>query len=160
MLSEKYKAVIKQTSNGPQWDNGDPVVGKVMQLVVQPYSGQDLSMDPTAYEPAKPGKAEGLKMIPLVIDRNAVADQARIKAARHREFTFGRSDGTDTTPGPSRPTVASATAWTRGASLRQRSFPAKRPRRVSAATAPWKCGRSRMAATAGATRCTCTSRKA
>ncbi|MFZ5937473.1 copper oxidase [Pseudomonas putida] len=98
VLSEKYKAVIQQTSSGPEWDKGDPVVGKVMQLIVQPYSGQDLSMDPSAYEPAKPGKAEGLKMIPLTIDRTAVADQAKIKAARHREFIFGRSDGTDTSP--------------------------------------------------------------
>jgi FtsP/CotA-like multicopper oxidase with cupredoxin domain len=98
VLSEKYKAVIKQTSKGPQWDKGDPVVGKFMQLLVQPYSGQDLSMDPVAYEPAKPGKAAGLKMIPLTLDRNAVADQAKLKDARHREFIFGRSDGTDTTP--------------------------------------------------------------
>ena len=65
---------------------------------MQPYSGTDVSMDPSAYEPAKPGKAEGLKMIPLVINRNAVADQAKLNAARHREFIFGRSDGTDTTP--------------------------------------------------------------
>jgi len=98
VLSEKYKAGFKQTSSGPQWENGDPVVGKVMQLVVQPYSGQDVSMDPSAYEPAKPGKAEGLKMIPLTIDRTAAADQAKLKAARHREFIFGRSDGTDTSP--------------------------------------------------------------
>ncbi|MFK8329832.1 Ig-like domain-containing protein [Pseudomonas sp. BJa5] len=98
VLSEKYKAVIKQTSNGPEWDKGDPAVGKFLQLLVQSYSGQDASMDPTAYEPAKPGKAEGLKMIPLPIDRNSVADQDKIKAARHREFIFGRSDGTDTTP--------------------------------------------------------------
>jgi len=98
VMSEKYKAVIKQTSKGPEWDKGDPVVGKFMQLLVQPYSGQDLSMDPTAYEPAKPGKAEGLKMIPLTIDRTAQADQDKVKVARHREFIFGRSDGTDTAP--------------------------------------------------------------
>ncbi|QCI12539.1 copper oxidase [Pseudomonas putida] len=98
VLSEKYKAVIKQTSKGPEWDDGDPVVGKFLQLLVQPYSGVDQAMDPTAYEPAKPGKAEGLKMIPLTLDRNSVADKEKIKAARHREFLFGRSDGTDTTP--------------------------------------------------------------
>ncbi len=98
VLSEKYKAVIKQTSKGPQWDNGDPAVGKFLQLWVQPYTGQDLSMDPVAYEPAKPGKAAGLKMLPLPIDRDAAADQAKLKDARHREFIFGRSDGTDTTP--------------------------------------------------------------
>ena len=98
VLSEKYKAVIKQTSKGPEWDRGDPVVGKFMQLLVQPYSGQDLSMDPVAYEPAKPGKAAGLKMLPLTIDRDSAADKTKLKAARHREFLFGRSDGTDTAP--------------------------------------------------------------
>ncbi|MGE8315375.1 MAG: Ig-like domain-containing protein, partial [Pseudomonas putida] len=98
VLSGKYKAVIKQTSKGPQWDNGDPAVGKFLQLLVQPYTGQDLSMDPVAYEPAKPGKAAGLKMLPLPIDRNSAADLAKLKDARHREFIFGRSDGTDTKP--------------------------------------------------------------
>ncbi|WP_430316910.1 Ig-like domain-containing protein [Pseudomonas sp. p1(2021b)] len=98
VLSGNYKAVIKQTSKGPEWDRGDPAVGKFLQLVVQPYSGQDLSMDPVAYEPAKPGKAEGLKMLPLTIDRNSASDQAKLKDARHREFLFGRSDGTDTAP--------------------------------------------------------------
>lgn len=98
VLSEKYKAVIKQTSNGPEWDKGDPAVGKFLQLVVQSYSGQDLSMDPVAYEPAKPGKPAGKKMIPLSINRDDVADQAKLKRARHREFIFGRSDGTDTAP--------------------------------------------------------------
>ncbi|EKT4464681.1 multicopper oxidase domain-containing protein [Pseudomonas putida] len=98
VLSGNYKAVIKQTSKGPEWDRGDPAVGKFLQLVVQPYSGQDLSMDPVAYEPAKPGKAEGLKMLPLTVDRNSASDQAKLKDARHREFLFGRSDGTDTAP--------------------------------------------------------------
>lgn len=98
VLSENYKAVIKQTSKGPEWDRGDPAVGKFLQLVVQPYSGQDLSMDPVAYEPAKPGKAEGLKMVPLTIDRDSATDKAKLKDARHREFLFGRSDGTDTAP--------------------------------------------------------------
>jgi len=55
-------------------------------------------MDPVAYEPAKPGKAEGLRMLPLPIDRNSATDQAKLKDARHREFIFGRSDGTDTQP--------------------------------------------------------------
>ena len=98
VLSEKYKAVIKQGSKGPEWDNGDPVVGKFMQLVVQPYSGQDVSMNPADYEPAKPGKAAGKIMIPLTLDRNSPTDQAKLKVARHREFIFGRSDGTDEAP--------------------------------------------------------------
>ncbi|MDI3391566.1 multicopper oxidase domain-containing protein [Pseudomonas sp. V98_8] len=98
VLSENYKAVIKQTSKGPMWDKGDPAVGKVLQLNVKPYTGQDLAMDPAAYEPAKPGKAEGLVMIPLKIHRDNAADKALLAKARHRTFTFGRSDGTDEAP--------------------------------------------------------------
>ena len=98
VLSEKYKAVIKQTSKGPQWDKGDPAVGKVLQLNVKAYSGQDLAMDPAAYEPAKPGKAEGKVMIPLKLHRDNPADQAILAQARHRTFIFGRSDGTDKVP--------------------------------------------------------------
>ncbi|PTU04108.1 copper oxidase, partial [Pseudomonas sp. HMWF031] len=98
VLSEKYLAVIKQTSKGPQWDKGDPAVGKVLQLNVKPYTGQDLAMDPALYEPAKPGKAEGLVMIPLKIHRDNAADKALLAKARHRTFVFGRSDGTDEAP--------------------------------------------------------------
>ncbi|MBV6821697.1 multicopper oxidase domain-containing protein [Pseudomonas sp. PD9R] len=98
VLSEKYLAVIKQTSKGPQWDKGDPAVGKVLQLNVKAYTGQDLAMDPALYEPAKPGKAEGLVMIPLKIHRDNVADKALLANARHRSFIFGRSDGTDEAP--------------------------------------------------------------
>ncbi len=98
VLSEKYLAVIKQTSKGPQWDRGDPAVGKVLQLNVKPFTGQDLAMDPAAYEPAKPGKAEGMVMIPLKIHRDNAADKALLANARHRTFTFGRSDGTDEAP--------------------------------------------------------------
>jgi FtsP/CotA-like multicopper oxidase with cupredoxin domain len=97
-LSENYKAVIKQTSKGPMWDKGDPAIGKVLQLNVKAYTGQDLAMDPAAYEPAKPGKAEGLVMIPLKIHRDNAADKALLANARHRTFTFGRSDGTDEAP--------------------------------------------------------------
>lgn len=98
VLSEKYLAVIKQTSKGPQWDRGDPVVGKVLQLNVKAYTGQDLSMNPAAYEPAKPGKAEGMVMIPLKIHRDNAADKALLAKALHRTFIFGRSDGTDEAP--------------------------------------------------------------
>ncbi|WP_207868149.1 multicopper oxidase domain-containing protein [Pseudomonas sp. 58(2021)] len=98
VLSEKYLAVIKQTSKGPQWDRGDPVVGKVLQLNVKAYTGQDLSMNPAAYEPAKPGKAEGMVMIPLKIHRDNAADKALLAKALHRTFTFGRADGTDEAP--------------------------------------------------------------
>lgn len=98
LLSEKYLAVIKQTSKGPQWDKGDPAVGKVLQLNVKAYTGQDLAMDPAAYEPAKPGKAEGLVMIPLKIHRDNAADKQLLAKARHRTYIFGRSDGTDEAP--------------------------------------------------------------
>jgi FtsP/CotA-like multicopper oxidase with cupredoxin domain len=98
VLSEKYLAVIKQGSKGPQWDKGDPAVGKIMQLNVKAYTGQDLAMDPAAYEPAKPGKAVGKSMIELKIHRDNVADMEKLKTARHRTFIFGRSDGTDLAP--------------------------------------------------------------
>ncbi|MEG0636665.1 MAG: multicopper oxidase domain-containing protein, partial [Pseudomonas sp.] len=98
VLSEKYLAVIKQSSKGPQWDKGDPAVGRVLQLNVKAYTGQDLAMDPAEYEPAKPGKAEGKVMIPLKLHRDNPADQVRLAQARHRTFIFGRSDGTDQVP--------------------------------------------------------------
>ncbi|MGV8918008.1 MAG: multicopper oxidase domain-containing protein [Pseudomonas sp.] len=98
ILSEKYLAVIKQTSKGPQWDKGDPAVGKILQFVVMPFSGQDLAMDPSLYEPAKPGKPEGKTMVPLKIHRDNPADMALVAKARHRTFIFGRSDGTDEAP--------------------------------------------------------------
>ncbi|MGY4494850.1 multicopper oxidase domain-containing protein [Pseudomonas sp. TE3610] len=98
ILSEKYLPVIKQSSKGPQWDKGDPVVGKIMQMNVKAYTGQDLAMDPSLYEPAKPGKAEGRVMIPLKIHRDNAADKLILAKARHRTFIFGRSDGTDEAP--------------------------------------------------------------
>ncbi|WP_442967223.1 Ig-like domain-containing protein [Pseudomonas sp. WJP1] len=98
VLSGKYKAVLKLGSKGLEWDMGDPVVGKFMQMVVQPYSGQDVSMNPAEYEPAKPGKPAGKKMIPLTLDRDNPTDLAKLNVARHREFIFGRSDGTDEEP--------------------------------------------------------------
>ncbi|MGH8376975.1 MAG: copper oxidase, partial [Pseudomonas sp.] len=98
VLSGKYKAVLKLGSKGLEWDGGDPGVGKFMQMVVQPYAGQDVSMNPADYEPAKPGKPAGKSMIPLTINRDDPAMQAKLKVARHREFIFGRSDGTDEEP--------------------------------------------------------------
>ncbi|MBZ9780079.1 multicopper oxidase domain-containing protein [Pseudomonas sp. REP124] len=98
VLSEKYKAVIKLGSKGQEWDKGDPVVGKFLQMVVQPYSGTDVSMNPADYEPAKPGKPAGKTMIPLTLNRDDPTVQAKLKLARHREFLFGRSDGTDEEP--------------------------------------------------------------
>src|SRR6185503_10720790 len=96
VMSETYKAVL--INNGTKWDKGDPTVGKFLQVVVQPYAGTDLSMNPAEYEPAKPGKAAGKKMIPLWLDRNSPADQAKLAQARFRTFDFGRSSGTDINP--------------------------------------------------------------
>jgi len=73
-------------------------VGKFMQMVVQPYAGQDVSMNPADYEPAKPGKPVGKVMIPLTVNRDDPTMQAKLKTVRHREFIFGRSDGTDGEP--------------------------------------------------------------
>ncbi|WP_414877297.1 multicopper oxidase domain-containing protein, partial [Pseudomonas jessenii] len=98
VLSGKYKAVLKLGSKGLEWDAGDPVVGKFLQLLVQPYAGQDVSMNPADYEPAKPGKAMGKTMLPLTLNRDDPTVQAKLKLARHREFIFGRSDGTDEAP--------------------------------------------------------------
>jgi FtsP/CotA-like multicopper oxidase with cupredoxin domain len=98
VLSGKYLPVVRQTSHGPQWVNGDPGVGIFMQLNVKPYTGQDVSMNPVDFEPAKPGKPEGKFMIPLPLHRNDPADIARLAQARHRTFIFGRSDGTDFKP--------------------------------------------------------------
>ncbi|GAB3663395.1 hypothetical protein GCM10028813_43210 [Ramlibacter alkalitolerans] len=100
ILSEKYKPELKTRSDGSkQWIKGDPVVGKFMQLNIQPYTGTDASMDPSQYEPAKPGKSAGKKMIPLWLDRNNPNDMAKLQTARHRSFHFGRSAvATDTQP--------------------------------------------------------------
>lgn len=116
-------------------------------------------MNPADYEPAKPGKAEGLKMLPLPIDRNSATDQAKLKAARHREFIFGRSDGTDTQPR----TIKTDGGF--GYSMDPRRIGAA-PQLAQQSTdggfsgdGTWKCGKSSTAAMAGATRCMCTSRK-
>ncbi|EJM58488.1 multicopper oxidase domain-containing protein [Pseudomonas sp. GM48] len=98
VLSGKYLPVVRQTSHGPQWVNGDPGVGLFLQLNVQPYTGQDVSLNPVDFEPAKPGKPEGKVMIPLPLHRDDPADIARLAQARHRTFIFGRSNGTDETP--------------------------------------------------------------
>ncbi|WP_460890741.1 multicopper oxidase domain-containing protein [Ramlibacter alkalitolerans] len=96
ILSEKYKPVLKD--GGREWDKGDPTVGKSMQLVVKAYTGTDLSMNPAEYEPAKPGKAAGKKMIPLWLDRSNGSQMAALQNARYRTFDFGRSSGTDVNP--------------------------------------------------------------
>jgi FtsP/CotA-like multicopper oxidase with cupredoxin domain len=100
VLSERYRPWVKMTSDGPRWRGGDPVVGRFFELrVVAMRPGEvDLSMNPADYEPAKPGKAAGKKMIPLWLDRDSAEAKARLAKARHREFLFGRSSGTDEKP--------------------------------------------------------------
>ena len=70
-----------------RWAGGDPCVGKIMEFRVHAYAGQDLSMNPALYTPG------GQKMIPL--HRPSAAE---IAAAKHHEFVFGRSGGTDALP--------------------------------------------------------------
>ncbi|HSR50551.1 MAG TPA: multicopper oxidase domain-containing protein [Acidobacteriota bacterium] len=66
----------------PDHDSG---VGRFLELRVVSYSGTDMSMDPTLFEPG------GQTMIPLPIDRNdpQLADATR----RHFEFDNRRRDG-------------------------------------------------------------------
>jgi manganese oxidase len=75
-----------------QWINGDPCVGKFLELRVKPYAGTDLSMDPADYITGKKS------MIPLTLHRDDPVDQATLANARHRSFSFGRSNGTDKAP--------------------------------------------------------------
>jgi len=93
ILSEKYKAVLATVNGAPDhWTNGDPAVGKFLEVRVQTYTGTDKSMDPADY-------VDGKKvMIPLTINRDSAADKAMLANARHHTFEFGRSDGTDGSP--------------------------------------------------------------
>ena len=93
VLRESYKAELDYEDGVPvEWDNGDPVVGKFLELRVHAYAGTDLSMNPAEYEPG------GKKMVPLVIDREDPQQMAELVNSRHRTFTFGRSSGTDSAP--------------------------------------------------------------
>jgi FtsP/CotA-like multicopper oxidase with cupredoxin domain len=88
ILNGRYKPVIKDN----QWINGDPGVGKFLELRVHAYGGTDLSRDVTDYEPGK------TKMIPLSIDRDNPIHRAQLQAARHHTFEFVRSQGGGHTP--------------------------------------------------------------
>jgi FtsP/CotA-like multicopper oxidase with cupredoxin domain len=99
IMSEKYKATLKTDSNGKlEWTDGDPTVGKFMQINVKPYNGVDTSLDPTQYEPAHAGKPMGKQMIPLWMDRSNPDDIAKLANAIRHEFHFGRASGTDGAP--------------------------------------------------------------
>ncbi len=95
VLSEAYKPRTQDDDGdgvADRWVGGDPAVGKFLEFRVHAYAGTDLSMDPRDFEPDK------RKMIPLTLDRNNPADQAKLAKARHRTFEFARSDGTDDAP--------------------------------------------------------------
>jgi FtsP/CotA-like multicopper oxidase with cupredoxin domain len=88
VLSGKYNPVVR----GDRWINGDPGVGKFLELRVHPYAGTDLSMNPADFEPGKQ------KMIPLPIDIDDPADRALLAAARRHHFDFVRTQGGSHTP--------------------------------------------------------------
>jgi FtsP/CotA-like multicopper oxidase with cupredoxin domain len=95
ILSEKYQAQLRDDDGDglpDRWVNGDPAVGRFLEFRVHAYPGVDLSMDPRDYERGKK------KMIPLTIDPENPADQAKLAQARHRSFEFARSNGTDLAP--------------------------------------------------------------
>jgi FtsP/CotA-like multicopper oxidase with cupredoxin domain len=83
VLSGEYRAVVEDG----RWEDGDPAVGKFLELRVVAYGGVDRSMNPAEYVPG------GKKMIPL-----PVITQAELDNALHRTFVFGRSSGTDEAP--------------------------------------------------------------
>jgi FtsP/CotA-like multicopper oxidase with cupredoxin domain len=95
VLSDQYKPQAVDDDNDgvlDRWVNGDPAIGRFLEFRVQAYSGQDLSMNPSDFEPGKK------KMIPLTVARDDPVDQAKLAQARHRTFTFVRSSGTDESP--------------------------------------------------------------
>ncbi len=101
IVSERYKVINEDKDGdriGDRYKDGDPAVGALLQFAVKPWidaAGRpraDPSMNPKDYVAGKK------KMIVLPINRSKPADQALIKAARHRTFEFGHSNGTDETP--------------------------------------------------------------
>jgi FtsP/CotA-like multicopper oxidase with cupredoxin domain len=99
VLNEEYRPYVERKDGvDERWKDGDPAVGKVLEMVVRAYEGTDLSMNPADYEPAKSGKPAGLKMVPLWLDRANPNLLQTLANARRREFVFGRSSGTDELP--------------------------------------------------------------
>ncbi|MEY8689842.1 MAG: multicopper oxidase domain-containing protein [Leptothrix sp. (in: b-proteobacteria)] len=95
ILSEKYKATTRDDNKdgvADRWINGDPCVGKFLELRVKAYAGKDLSMNPADYIAGKKS------MIPLWLNRDSATDYTKLTQARHRSFVFGRSGGTDEKP--------------------------------------------------------------
>jgi FtsP/CotA-like multicopper oxidase with cupredoxin domain len=95
ILSEKYLPQMQDiTADGiaDQWIDGDPAVGKFLELRVVSHPGGDPSMNPADYEPGRQ------KMIPLKLDRDNPDDIAKLANVHHRTFLFGTSNGTDEKP--------------------------------------------------------------
>jgi FtsP/CotA-like multicopper oxidase with cupredoxin domain len=67
-----------------RWINGDPVVGKFLEFVVQPYDGEDLSMDPADFVEG------GQKLIPL-----RMPTEEELANALHRSFEFEKQPTDD-----------------------------------------------------------------
>jgi len=97
ILSGTYHPVVKDG----RWINGDPGVGKFLELRVKAYAGTDISLDPVNYEPGK------LAMIPIPLDRAAkcttlpngsCAPNGNLLTVRHRTLEFVRSQGGHNTP--------------------------------------------------------------
>jgi FtsP/CotA-like multicopper oxidase with cupredoxin domain len=90
VMSGRYRAIPRDDDGdglADRWEGADPCVGKIMEFRVHEYQGQDLSMDPSLYEPG------GQVMVELP---RPTAQELR--QARHRTFEFGRSGGTDSAP--------------------------------------------------------------
>ena len=90
ILRGRYQAIAQDNDHdglADEWRDGDPCVGKFLEFVVQPYSGQDLSMNPADYVAGRQ------VMIPL--HRPTAGELAE---APHHTFEFGRSGGTDGKP--------------------------------------------------------------
>jgi FtsP/CotA-like multicopper oxidase with cupredoxin domain len=90
ILSGRYNPVIQ---NG-HWINGDPGVGKFMELRVQSMAGvpADQSMNPALYEEG------GSTMLPLPIVRGQMMADTKVNdvpvsTARHHTFEFAHSGG-------------------------------------------------------------------
>ena len=88
ILAERYKPAIDTVNN--RWINGDPGVGKFLELRVKAYTGTDLAMNPVDYEPGK------LDMLPLPIIRGAktvdtTVNGVPVATAIHHTFEFVRS---------------------------------------------------------------------
>lgn len=95
ILSGAYQPVTQDVDLdgvADRWINGDPAVGRFLELRVREFTGVDLSMNPRDFEPGN------RTMIPLALDPEDSNVQQELATARHRTFTFGKAAGTDDSP--------------------------------------------------------------